>query len=276
MMSKCLFCRSNGRFSTDEHIIPESLGNDDLILREEVCDSCQAYFGQKLEEFILSKTPIGFWRVWLRIRTKKGKPPFVNLSQPSKNKGRFQDRHCHHDDISFMCHADGTRSVWCSDKIAREIANGERKRLIYAWTPKKVCMFGRFFCKVGIELLCASDPIRARSEALLEARNYARFGKLKDLWPVFHFTKGNINDFQRIVSYGDVIREQIDCYSYSLFDFLGAFLLFRFAIGTDNWVISLNHPYPLPFIKDAFPDSQIKPLWAAPTLSLRGQKAFRK
>lgn len=37
----CLFCSSHGRCSTVEHVIPESLGNDDLMLAGHVCDGCK-------------------------------------------------------------------------------------------------------------------------------------------------------------------------------------------------------------------------------------------
>ncbi len=40
MARSCLFCGSNGPFLRLEHIIPESLGNDDLVLQGEVCDVC--------------------------------------------------------------------------------------------------------------------------------------------------------------------------------------------------------------------------------------------
>jgi len=77
---KCLFCESNGPFNTVEHIIPEALGNDDLVMSGHVCDACQSYFGKEVEKYVLSKTPIGFWRVFLAIRGKKGKLPTIDLS----------------------------------------------------------------------------------------------------------------------------------------------------------------------------------------------------
>jgi len=64
-MNTCLFCHSDGPFTRPEHIIPEALGNDDLIQRDEVCDKCNQYFGSKLESFVLGKTPLAFWRTFL-------------------------------------------------------------------------------------------------------------------------------------------------------------------------------------------------------------------
>jgi hypothetical protein len=71
-MTDCLYCRSSGLFSTREHAVPESLGNDDLILSGQVCDACQRYFGKEVEKYVLAKTPLAVWRVLLQIRTKKG------------------------------------------------------------------------------------------------------------------------------------------------------------------------------------------------------------
>ena len=38
---KCIFCSEKGPYNTVEHIIPESLGNDDTLLANCVCDKCQ-------------------------------------------------------------------------------------------------------------------------------------------------------------------------------------------------------------------------------------------
>jgi len=47
-----------------EHIIPESLGNDDLFLTVDVCRKCNNYFGQ-IESFVLNKTPLAVSRALL-------------------------------------------------------------------------------------------------------------------------------------------------------------------------------------------------------------------
>lgn len=80
----CIFCDSTGPFTTREHIIPESLDNDDLIITGSVCDSCQNYFGKEVEKFVLSKTPFAFWKVIYSIKAKKGVVASVGLSLPSK------------------------------------------------------------------------------------------------------------------------------------------------------------------------------------------------
>src|SRR5260370_33896829 len=75
---RCLFCgvRERSRFTRVEHPIPESLGNDDLVLPVGfVCDSCNQYFGSKIESRVLSAPPFDIERTSQAIRTKKGRLP---------------------------------------------------------------------------------------------------------------------------------------------------------------------------------------------------------
>ena len=48
---RCLFCKSDTKKSVSiEHIMPESLGNTDHVLRRGwVCDRCNNYFARKVE-----------------------------------------------------------------------------------------------------------------------------------------------------------------------------------------------------------------------------------
>lgn len=76
---RCLFCLSSGPFGTVEHVVPESLGNGDLMLEGHVCDGCQRYFGTEVEHYVLNNSPMGFWRLLLGTPTKKGNRPKVAL-----------------------------------------------------------------------------------------------------------------------------------------------------------------------------------------------------
>jgi hypothetical protein len=110
----CLFCLSEGPF-TVEHVIPESLGNDDLVLEGQVCSGCNNHFS-KLEEFVLQKTPIAFWKTHLGIRSKRGKLSSIDLSQPKREKGVYPSIHPTHDNsIGFTAHEDGSTSVDIDD-----------------------------------------------------------------------------------------------------------------------------------------------------------------
>lgn len=110
-MTSCIYCRGAGPFTTIEHVIPESLGNDELILKGCVCDRCQAYFGKEVEQYVLTKTPIAVWRTLLGIRTKNGRLPTVDVTQSKRAKGMLPDIHRLHDNIGFAAHPDGSTSV---------------------------------------------------------------------------------------------------------------------------------------------------------------------
>ncbi|HET9957619.1 MAG TPA: hypothetical protein VFQ61_24145 [Polyangiaceae bacterium] len=62
-MHDCIFCRAFGTLVAVEPIIPESLGLDQVTLEYQVCKGCQRYFGQELEAFVLTQTPVALWRV---------------------------------------------------------------------------------------------------------------------------------------------------------------------------------------------------------------------
>ena len=268
----CLFCASNGPFTTVEHIIPESLGNDELLLEKEICDGCQNYFGKEIEKYVLAKSPLAFWRTFLGIRTKDRKYPSVSVAQPKRERGVFPSTHPHHDDIGYTFHDDGTVSVDIDDpQIVQDIIEGKRSRFHVVFTPKLLFMFGRFLCKVGTELLCTVSPSEARSDRYLSARRYARFGQLprlegfgegkpsRELWPLLHYSTGNPSDFRRVSTEPGV--EKVDCYSYSLLEFKSEYTLLDFSMGTDHWVVSLSQPFPHPVVKEAIPGTEMSLIW---------------
>lgn len=261
-MTSCLFCRSHGPFSTVEHIIPESLGNDELLLHQEVCDSCQAYFGKEIERLVLAKSPLAFWRTFLRVRTKKGKLPTVDLSTPSRSKGVIQATHPVHDNlVGFTAHEDGSTSVDIDDpRIVEGVLTGSRGAFTFVLTPKLLHALGRFLLKVGIELVAGADPKEARAPRYDDARSHARFGTGDRLWPLFHFSSGDLKDLRRVETDENGMLERVECYTYALLA-VGEYHLLHFAMGTDHWVVSLSHRYPDPQIKAAFPDKTLELLW---------------
>jgi len=262
---RCLFCNSDGPF-TDEHVVPASLGNDDLILVNQVCAKCNDHFSRKVEAPVLAKSPLAFWRTYLGIRTRRGKLPTIDLSQPHTQKGSRPCRHpAHDDDIGLSSHSDGSTSIDIDDPEAvRQIVSGERTRFQFVFTPKVLFDLGRFLCKVGVELLCSVDARRARDSTFDRARKFARYGQTDSLWPIFHFTAGNIQDLKRLRRDTLGLVEEIDCYSYSLSEVPPRYLLSRLGVGTDHWIICLSDPYPTPEIRKAFPGADLQLIWYSP------------
>jgi len=264
-MTSCLYCHGAGPFNTIEHVVPESLGNEELILKGCVCDACQSYFGREVERYVLEKTPIAVWRALLGIQTKKGRLPTVDVSQPKRTKGKFPDTHSLHDDIVFRSHPDGSTSVDANDNfIVRGLLDGTKQQFNLVLTPKKTSMLGRFLGKIGLGVLAISEPQRAYDKKFDRIRSYARFGNSEEIWPIFHYTKGDIGQWRSTILFGakgEALLEEVECYSWEIVKVGNAYELFRFSMGMDSWVISLNDPYPTPVIKSAFPDQELNLIW---------------
>ena len=263
MQPSCLFCESNGPFTTTEHIIPESLGNDDLLLAGEVCDGCQRYFGKEVEKYVLEKTPIGAWRALLGIQSKKGKLPSVDLSVPERSRGVLPGSSVHHDNrVSLSAHEDGSTSVDIDNsEIISAILDGSKTELRFVLSPKHLVQLGRFLGKIAIELYCLSDPVRARHERYDALRRYSRFGITQDIWPIFHCTNGSISELRQIEQNAEGVLLHSLCYQYSLADGPNGYELFSLRVGTDQWTLCTNDPYPTPVIRKAFVERKLDLIW---------------
>jgi HNH endonuclease len=71
---RCIFCENESSTSRSvEHIIPQSLGNDDHVLsRGVVCDGCNNYFARKIEEPLLSSVHFRNLRSRQGLESKRG------------------------------------------------------------------------------------------------------------------------------------------------------------------------------------------------------------
>ncbi len=72
--SKCIFCLTKrGQFTQIEHIVPESLGGDDILPPGIVCDECNNYFGHAIEGHVLATSVFGAERSYLSVKSKRGR-----------------------------------------------------------------------------------------------------------------------------------------------------------------------------------------------------------
>ncbi len=78
---QCIYCLSTGNsFSSEEHIFPESLGNEEmLLLKGFVCDECNNGVLSGLDEYLINFEPIALLRVYFVPYDKKGKLPKANF-----------------------------------------------------------------------------------------------------------------------------------------------------------------------------------------------------
>ena len=254
----CLFCDNGKSFTTQEHIIPESLGNNDFILEREVCDKCQKHIS-KIENYVLNKTPIGFWRTLLTIRTKKNKLPFVDFSKKNESKGVFPDYSSHHDNIQFHTHPDFTTELVTSNPLEKYLENENSGKLKCVITPKVIFEIGKFLGKVGIEIICHGNREKARLDKFKDIRKYVREGSMKGLWPIFHTTEGDIKSLFEYFEADGHLEERITCYSYKIFE-IEAYIILNLLIGTDSWFICLNRQFPHPDIVK-FMGENVNAIW---------------
>ena len=75
----CIYCRgSDGDFGTEEHVIPESLGGDAMVIRNCVCAACNNRLST-LDKALLDFEPLAMLRAVFGPMTKKGKFPKARL-----------------------------------------------------------------------------------------------------------------------------------------------------------------------------------------------------
>jgi hypothetical protein len=251
----CLFCITGTDFNTVEHIIPEAMGNDDLILKGEGCD-----FFSHIENYVLRKTPIGFWRTFLGVKTKKRRLPSVDFTKKDFTSGIYSDSHKNHDNVGYIAHEDFTVELVIPDSLHNYINDKGEGHINYVITPKVIFELSRFLGKIGLELLCSQDSDYARSDKFNPIRKYVRQGSQKELWTLFHATVGKIEDLFLYEKVDEGLKEDVICYSYSLMK-IKEYLVFNLVVGVDSWLICLNDMYPTPIIKKGFPNQDMKLMW---------------
>lgn len=175
-LRKCIFCLTeSGPFQTREHIVPESLfGGDWSIMNDRVvCDSCQNYFGSKIERYVLDDYPFNHVRTFGAIPTKKGKMPYFD----DRLEGRFQrDR-------------DGFLSYTPAPHFERALLSGQKTRmslLAETRTPEKLC---QFLVKMGLELISERVNLEVYGDKYNAARKFSRYLDNRVEWFYLHFPK---------------------------------------------------------------------------------------
>ena len=239
-LHKCIFCLDvSSNFNTIEHIVPESLGNDEDILENAVCNKCQNYFGKEIESYILAKTPFGLWRTFAGTRTKKGKQPFFDPSQSIASKGRLNDYH-DSTDSNIAFHPD---SIEINDKnMMQQIISGEKTNFKLVLTPKMLIYIGRFLGKIALEYWFDSFGENVFDAQFNDLRNYVRRGTINSIWPIMQGKLAeNLLNWKMVSEF----EEKRVLYSYSFFqDQENGAILFNFDIGLNRYGILLNHKFP--------------------------------
>jgi hypothetical protein len=104
---RCLYClKSDGGFTSEEHPIPESLGNSTLVLPPGiVCDRCNRGKLSELDRTLVECLPVKIRRTTLGILSKAGKVPVT----------AFQDGQLRHDGRFAALHGDLAARSWSEE-----------------------------------------------------------------------------------------------------------------------------------------------------------------
>ena len=226
----CLFCRSAGPFTRVEHPIPESLGNDDAVLSPGfVCDTCNQYFGTKVEQVVLNSPPFSVERVGAAIRTKKGK--YAKFISP---------------EVSL-------RSTGCWDRVIVHGSDEWYKRTFVKpgggilWVDRPVghrSILCRFLLKVGLELLVLADSENPYDGHYDPARKCARFGRGQQDWHVGYAQYPHRSDLliaTREDEFGPLQTRQI--YQYEIGAMPNGDRVLCFIFITHCFACNLSQPY---------------------------------
>jgi hypothetical protein len=85
---RCIYCmRTDATFTSEEHVLPEGLGNDELVLRQGyVCDVCNHGDLAMLDDILLGFPPIAVFKTVYVPHTKGGRLPSANLQNMTIRK----------------------------------------------------------------------------------------------------------------------------------------------------------------------------------------------
>lgn len=146
---RCLFCKMDTDSSEPiEHILPESLGNHQHVLkRGVVCGKCNNYFASKVEKPFLEDPGIMALRFHEAVPSKKGRiPKMQGILLPSRTVV----------DLT-RDPSDGQMSIAVPSEgiVALKSFDGGRLIVLAPNTPEPSMMVSRFLAKVGLEALAA-------------------------------------------------------------------------------------------------------------------------
>lgn len=184
----CIFCKNKSDDSKSrEHIVPESLGNEQHILPLGwVCDSCNNYFSRKVEAPFLDTWYGTTSRFEMGIPNKKGKIPIVTGFHPRS-----------HLKVNLMIDKDGMSIFAKNQKDESLFINSIREQekgsicIPPAGDPELNYETARFIGKIALEILAYKCmDVEDGNEQLVnkveldELRNYVRQGKPGFVWPI--------------------------------------------------------------------------------------------
>jgi hypothetical protein len=165
-MNQCIFCKSRtNEFTQTEHLIPESLGGDQVLPPGFVCDPCNGYFGREVERRALDTPILSFLRTSLCIPNKKG-------DQRHYEGFRFE---------VFGQDSGESFVVFPPKKLQYVLEHGEGQMLI---PITGLGAIARLMLKMGLECIALDQQCDIFDPIFDDARVAARAPKPNMTWPL--------------------------------------------------------------------------------------------
>lgn len=229
----CLFClERNVPFTKVEHIIPESLGNDDLYLPPGyICDLCNNYFGIKVENHVLNSPPFSVERTAAAITTKKGKYPNFEIAPglSGYSTGKLNT-------ISIKQSQEKNYHLELLDLFFN------KKAIVLPHKNNGYLQIIRMLIKMGLELLLYSD-INPYSVQFNKSRRFSRFADPGVGWQLAYGQYPNRDDLVVSVREDEIsplITYQV--YEYSLGKLINGDICLCFMYRTHMFACNLCKP----------------------------------
>ena len=185
----CIFCYSNEKLNTIEHIVPESLGNKKYTLTKgDICQDCNNRFS-KFEDKALSQTIIGMERARLAVKTKKDRPATSKI-------GNIQVRGSEGFEKNLI-NIKGIRNAVVSNFESNTGALTLQVRV--PGFDKSEVATSKLLLKIGFEALYQSRRKIFKNYDFSDLTNYLT-AKTNDDWP-FITTKNDSHKYHKILKH---------------------------------------------------------------------------
>ncbi len=166
----CIFCLcEKDDQHAIEHIIPESLGGGDwaVLPPEIVCDSCNHYFGSKIESKVLQDYPFNLLRLFSGVVTKKRKWATLNHSMGTLRASPYE-------------HVIGLDPS--SPEMEELILSGKKTQFRVIAETRFPLLMCRFLLKIAMEQKACESVLDAFTHKYSNARRFSRNPRIGDKW----------------------------------------------------------------------------------------------
>lgn len=221
----CIFCDNKVDKPSEEHIVPESLGNEKYILKlNSICAPCNNSFS-KFEAEALSKTILGFERARLGVKTKKGKP----------STGEVRD-------VKFTANAEQKKNFVTVHGVTEEhiVGVNPSDNTFQVKVPafdKNEIPTSKLLLKMGFESIFQSQKKIFSENDYRELKSYLMKRENKD-WP-FLTSQTSLHPFKSIPTlYDKYCLKRLDCH-LNYFSVSKDVLLFQFKYGGAHFITNL-------------------------------------